>query len=347
MRVPTDIEEAVTFLRDVRLGGVEITRVTIPATTSRSACLIQTNEQDWFVKQVDDALRREDFVYQLAEEGVLPPVVSRELPPRAAGRNAGVRVYHAYRNCQPWQALLDAPQGYGTRLADRIGQWIGAMHRDASGTPELLNRTPTLSRNTVRTYAAISVEAYVNAPGFQYRAFLSAAQRVSHLLADLAERGTALTVVLHGDLKVDNLLVGDASLHLVDWELCCLGDPMFDLGTLIGSVVSSWLELVPIREARPMSDWFAGARVSSGRLGRSLAALVEGYERGLGRALTKSQRMSLWGFAGYFLLERGHVSNWIYGRFLLGTLLAMELGTRLIEHPELGDAIFLAASENA
>jgi len=48
------------------------------------------------------------------------------------------------------------------------------------------------------------------------------------------------TSIVHGDYRLDNVKVGDDGtiLAVLDWELCTLGDPLADLGTIIASWVS-------------------------------------------------------------------------------------------------------------
>jgi len=48
------------------------------------------------------------------------------------------------------------------------------------------------------------------------------------------------TSIVHGDYRLDNVKVGKNGkiLAVLDWELCTLGDPLADLGTIIASWVS-------------------------------------------------------------------------------------------------------------
>ena len=48
------------------------------------------------------------------------------------------------------------------------------------------------------------------------------------------------TSIVHGDYRLDNVKVGvdGTILAVLDWELCTLGDPLADLGTIIASWVS-------------------------------------------------------------------------------------------------------------
>ena len=44
-----------------------------------------------------------------------------------------------------------------------------------------------------------------------------------------------MEALVHGDYFSGNLLAGDAGLKIVDWDLLALGDPMWDLGFLVGA----------------------------------------------------------------------------------------------------------------
>ena len=42
--------------------------------------------------------------------------------------------------------------------------------------------------------------------------------------------------IVHGDYRLDNVRINNNSVAaVVDWELCTLGDPLADLGTVIAS----------------------------------------------------------------------------------------------------------------
>jgi hypothetical protein len=68
------------------------------------------------------------------------------------------------------------------------------------------------------------------------------------------------TSVIHGDFQADNVLSstnGHERLHLVDWELCGIGDPNWDLGALIGSFYYCFLltnDQSPLAMTGP-GDW--------------------------------------------------------------------------------------------
>ena len=52
------------------------------------------------------------------------------------------------------------------------------------------------------------------------------------------------TSIVHGDYRLDNVKVGNSGniLAVLDWELCTLGDPLADLGTIIASWVSEEID---------------------------------------------------------------------------------------------------------
>lgn len=63
---------------------------------------------------------------------------------------------------------------------------------------------------------------------------LDAVDRVhERLCARIPEQGAA--TIVHGDYRLDNVILSEAGeiAAVVDWELCTLGDPLADLGTLV------------------------------------------------------------------------------------------------------------------
>lgn len=67
--------------------------------------------------------------------------------------------------------------------------------------------------------------------------------------------------LIHGDIKFDNILksrLKDRGLKktiFIDWELCGLGDPEYDVGTIIANFVLQWIDSVELKDDEKVEDW--------------------------------------------------------------------------------------------
>lgn len=66
------------------------------------------------------------------------------------------------------------------------------------------------------------------------KAYPGLAETVSELL-ESGEPCSDMRTLVHGDFFSANLLLGSDGLSIIDWEMLALGDPMWDLGFLIGA----------------------------------------------------------------------------------------------------------------
>jgi aminoglycoside phosphotransferase (APT) family kinase protein len=73
--------------------------------------------------------------------------------------------------------------------------------------------------------------------------------------------------VIHGDVRWDNCLAcrnGDSDrwkrLRLIDWELCGLGDPGWDIGAFLAEYLRAWLESIPITDPQDLGRLLPYAR---------------------------------------------------------------------------------------
>ncbi len=67
--------------------------------------------------------------------------------------------------------------------------------------------------------------------------------------------------IVHGDYRLDNVRVNNGSVAaVVDWELCTIGDPLADLGTIIASWSNSKEKDSPFIYSPTLSDGFLSRR---------------------------------------------------------------------------------------
>jgi aminoglycoside phosphotransferase (APT) family kinase protein len=97
--------------------------------------------------------------------------------------------------------------------------------------------------------------------------------------------------VIHGDIRWDNWLVtggGDSNrwsrLQLIDWELCTVGDPAYDIGAFLGEYLCAWLHSIPIADPRDPARLLSHARLPLRRMRPALRAFWLAYVHHRGRA---------------------------------------------------------------
>ncbi|MBL1178732.1 phosphotransferase family protein [Pantanalinema sp. GBBB05] len=119
-----------------------------------------------------------------------------------------------------------------------------------------------------------------------YQRYESLQSTIAQLLDDYAP-----CCLTHNDLKLNNILLHhdweqmllgvDASapsaMRLIDWERCAWGDPAFDLGMLIGSYLSLWLNSLVVSKTIAIEESLRMAVTPLEQLQPSMAALMTTY----------------------------------------------------------------------
>ena len=123
-------------------------------------------------------------------------------------------------------------------------------------------------------------------------------QVIASLTALLEGETAERALLVHGDLRQPNIMVHGKKITFVDWELCGLGDPARDLGSLLAEDVRAWL--LPRDEAELQTR---------AQLKRHAGALLEGWERtvaALGHAAAEDHRARVIGWTGEALLRAAY-----------------------------------------
>jgi aminoglycoside phosphotransferase (APT) family kinase protein len=116
-------------------------------------------------------------------------------------------------------------------LVEQVAQAAAALHAiDPDAVPEVAGRTTGLHEQTQSTTGPLALitalEQRLDALGEPHPALELGLRRL-RLTAPAAQEPR----LVHGDLRLGNVMVGDAGLVAVlDWELVHLGDPAEDLG---------------------------------------------------------------------------------------------------------------------
>lgn len=209
-----------------------------------------------------------------------------------------------------------------------LGKTLAVLHREVPPAEELPEAASPflveeLSPASIATLTGESLELIRD---------LQASPALGRSFDALDARAHAWTFI-HGDLKLDNVLVRDGAveLRLVDWELGGLGDPAWDVGSATGDLLYRWLGSARPAAGSPPATWLEHATIGRARVTRLIARFLEGYEE---EAEVAIDRAAVGAYVGLFLLHRAQA--WIdrYGAYSLHSRLLAHVGRRLCLEPE-------------
>jgi hypothetical protein len=154
------------------------------------------------------------------------------------------------------------------------------------------------------------------------------------LIAELAE-GWRRDRLVHGDVRPANILVSgiggeSPSVRLIDWEFAAPGDACWDLGSLFGHALHTWLDSVPRETEEPDLDAASRPLDDVKRLvGAAWAAYRgAGGAREEDYALLRAVR-----YAGACLIETALAIGSEARELTRSQLLHLQLGDHLLKEP--------------
>jgi hypothetical protein len=167
-----------------------------------------------------------------------------------------------------------------------MGRAMGALHgstRVAAGIPvdepAILPGVLSLHRPDVSLFRDASAAAIELVEIIQQDDWLPA-------LLDELRRNYHFVALIHHDAKWDNFVIerADAGLRtrLVDWELAGIGDPAWDVGSVLAGYLSSWLFSIPVSGGVPPSHLLGLAERPVAAMRPSVQAFWAAYLDALG-----------------------------------------------------------------
>ena len=161
---------------------------------------------------------------------------------------------HVLRSAADVEAALG--EAYRAAAADDLVDVLASIHQvdvDAVGLGQLARRDGYIERQLRRWYGQFQQSQQQAREIGVYRPVPLVEQVHDLLGAQIpAQQGTA---IVHGDYRLDNTIVSAQGqvLAVLDWELCTLGDPLADLGTML----AYWADDHPGWQASPTTPQVA------------------------------------------------------------------------------------------
>lgn len=102
----------------------------------------------------------------------------------------------------------------------------------------------------------IEIEVWQSAsPALQKLIRLLQKQGIISIINSKIDKQKPITCLIHGDLKLDNIMMNDGSIIILDWELCGMGELSWDLGAIIGSMILIWIDDLNIEDVHNRLLW--------------------------------------------------------------------------------------------
>lgn len=279
----------------------------------------------------DGALLTEGLVYQLLGEGGIADIAPRCI---VHDRRSDILVteFLPYPTARAaWDSLGESPGAWAS-----LGAQLARVHAGTRRLPEWASRLLGPFADLVPDDEPLHPDDLVTStPGqLQVIRTIHADPAVTARLADLTDaRETSL---VHGDARLDNILVDPASdVRFIDFELSRVGDPLFDLGSLLGSMIEYVVIESPPGTDEKMSDFIPSV---AGRLHGRARSAIAGYRataRALGGQLSDPEDFlsRTASFVGVHLLHRaGALAHHLHGETRVGRAFSV-MGCAFVKNP--------------
>ncbi|HEY0152880.1 MAG TPA: aminoglycoside phosphotransferase family protein [Longimicrobium sp.] len=239
----------------------------------------------FLVKQPEEAagpagetLRREAALYAYVQGDERLTALRPFLPPVVRARpEAGVLVLGLLRDAVPLWTHYERSTAarFPVETAAEVGRALARVHHAFAGAepdflPDALPWAFALHRPSPSVRAGVSRAALEVVRIVQADAEMVAA-------VDTAAAGWRADSVVHGDVKLDNVLVREdgGGVCLVDWELVQLGDAAWDVAGALHDFLVWWIVTMP--QAPTVEEMAERARFPLPALQPGIAALWRGY----------------------------------------------------------------------
>lgn len=180
---------------------------------------------------------------------------------RAYDRHRSLLVVELLPGGQDLRRYQSHPSRFSTVLARSLGRALAAVHRARWGPgPAAGDEVPHESGARPTLAAHLPGPAFVRAASGASIETMKIIQRHAGLGAELErlQSGWRGTAMIHGDARWENFIALPRTgasrrtrIKIVDWESGGIGDPCWDVGSVLGDYLSVWLTSIPVTISSP------------------------------------------------------------------------------------------------
>ena len=246
-----------------------------------------------------------------------------------------------------WGAYHQRRGRFPLRIAALLGAAVGTLHQIGPGAVSGDGDSPIAP-------CPLPWALAVHRPSFDlYCGFSLAGIQLLGLLQQFPEFGRHLDqlraewqcqTLVHYDLKGENLLVLPAGagarsqVKLVDWELAGWGDPCWDVGSVFGEYLGSWLHSVPVAGEGPPDQFLELAGYPLEKIQPAIRRFWEAYARhmGLSSATAGEWLLRATRYSAVRLLQTAFEESQIQVELTRDALCFVQLSFNILQRP--GDA---------
>ncbi|MGI5221676.1 class V lanthionine synthetase subunit LxmK [Nocardia sp. CA-290969] len=234
-RIPTDVRHAIELVSTTGRGPANIQR--LPGRNLNFVA--ESGDRKFFVKVLDrrESTQRIEALLAFERFNALPSVREWYRGPQLIDvdteHNAAVFEYIGDRATGS-ELMVD--MRFDTKTAGRVGELLGRLHRSSHDHVPI--SAPNYPAPRPQHLHAIPLDQLYHLTEGEIEAFRNCqkdhelTRLLEELIADSESNGDRCPI--HGDVRVDQLLIDDETVMLIDWEEFRIGDPARDVGTFIG-----------------------------------------------------------------------------------------------------------------
>jgi hypothetical protein len=239
-------------------------------------------------------VEHEAAVYRSLREGPLREGMKRYLPAcHGYDTERGVLTLELLPRAESLRDYHVSRRRFPTSLAKQLGEALGMLHRGSQAESDPRGtRGPAWALSL--HHPNVSVFRDVSAANLQLIKLIQGADEFCRHLDDL-RAGWANDAFIHGDVKADNVIAfapnnsgRKTRLALVDWEMAGRGDACWDVGSVFGEYLATWLLSMPITGEAAPERFVELARYPLEAIQPAIRAFWHAYVRRMGFDATMS-----------------------------------------------------------